>query len=90
MIVYSALTRKACIDPTSVFVIRYWNPVVRKCQYMSFDVGLVKNKGRWVVGEEKLKHAISEKIKATLDTYKMTNEPDIINYPAWYRDYKKT
>ena len=82
MIGYSALTRKACIDPTSIFVIRCVNN--GKCVFKSFDVGLEKCKGRWVVNVEKFRNAICEKIKAECDVRDTNMQShEGINFPTW-------
>jgi len=83
MIGYSALTRKACADPNKIFVIVYWNKDKESNDYKSFDVGLSKVKGRWMVDENKFNRAIAEKIKAAEDSNKLGKTHIQINYPDW-------
>ena len=83
MIGYSALTTKACAYAGDIFVISYWNKEKRSIDYRSFDVGLVKIKGRWMVDEQKLRMAISEKILAARQTNRMEKTKIHINTPDW-------
>ena len=81
MIGYSALTRKACVDPSKIFVIVYWNKNKNTNEYKSFDVGLTKMKGRWVVDKTKFNAAVAEKIKAAEDSNKLGKTNIQIHYP---------
>lgn len=83
MIGYSALTRKACTTPNKIFVIVYWNKDKESNDYRSFDVGLTKVKGRWVVDENKFNMAVAEKIKAAEDSNRLGKTQIQINYPDW-------
>lgn len=82
MIGYSALTRKACISPDKIFVIMYWDNEKKTYMYQSFDVGLKKIKGRWMVDRQKIYFAIGEKIKAAEDSNRFGKTDFIINYPV--------
>lgn len=83
MIGYSALTRKACTIPNKIFVVMYWDLDKESNDYISFDVGLKKVKGRWMVEKLKFKDAIIEKIKAAEDSNKLDKTNIRINYPVW-------
>lgn len=84
MIGYSALTRKACVEPDKIFVIVYWNMDNNTKDYKSFDVGLEKVNGRWVVCEEKFRLAVTEKIKAAEDSNRLGKTNIQIQYPEWF------
>lgn len=88
MIGYSALTKKANTDPTKVFVIVYWNEDKEANDYKSFDVGLKKEKGRWVVDRHLFDIALSEKIKAAEDSNRLDKTKLMINYPDKYKEEK--
>lgn len=83
MIGYSALTRKACADPGKIFVIVYWNKDKESNDYRSFDVGLKKVKGRWMVDRAKFNIAVAEKIKAAEDSNRLGKTNIQIKYPEW-------
>jgi hypothetical protein len=83
MIGYSALTRKACTEPNKIFVIVYWNVDTESNNYISFDVGLKKVNGRWVVERLKFNAAMIEKIKATEDSNRLKKTKIQIQYPVW-------
>lgn len=83
MIGYSALTRKACSDPNKIFVIVYWNKDTESNEYKSFDVGLDKVKGRWMVDTVKFHAAVIEKIKAAEDSNRAGKTKIRIIYPYW-------
>jgi hypothetical protein len=81
MIGYSALTRKARISPCNIFVIPYCRAGADFVEYRSFDVGLKKSRGRWVVDESMFDIAIAEKIK-TMECSNMLGKTNIcIDYP---------
>lgn len=80
MIGYSALTRKACITPNKIFVIFIWN-TGKPDSYRSFDVGLKKVKGRWMVNKDKFDTAVAEKIKATESSNRLGKTKIQIHYP---------
>lgn len=84
MIGYSALTRKANINPDEIFVIVYWDDEKNTECYRSFDVGLKKEMGRWVVNKNKFEKAVIEKIKAVEDTNRMGKTNIKIHYPQYY------
>jgi hypothetical protein len=83
MIGYSALTRKACTDSSKIFVIVYWNEDKESNDYKSFDVGLNKVKGRWMVDRVKFQAAVTEKINAAEDSNRIGKTKIKIIYPDW-------
>lgn len=85
MIGYSALTRKACITPDRIFVIRYWNERDEE-SYRMFDVGLIKLNGRWVVDLDKFNSAMAEKIRVAEENIRKGRSDIKIRYPAVQTD----
>jgi hypothetical protein len=83
MIGYSALTRKACIDSSKIFVIVYWNEDKASNDYKAFDVGLNKVSGRWMVDRVKFYAAVVEKINAAEDSNRIGKTKIQIIYPDW-------
>ena len=86
MIGYSALTRKASINPGKIFVILYWVENKRGVQYKEFDVGLKKVDSRWVVDSNKFKMALIEKIKEVENSNRLGKTRIDIKYPDWLSD----
>ena len=85
MIGYSALTRKACTVPDQIFVIAYWDKSKDLIEYKSFEVGLKKTNGRWMVDIEKFKYAVIEKINAVEYNNEIGKANVQINYPVWVK-----
>lgn len=83
MIGYSALTRKACDDPGKIFVIVYWDKDKESNDYKSFDVGLNKVNGRWMVDRVKFHVAVAEKLKSVEDSNILGKTKIQIRYPDW-------
>jgi hypothetical protein len=81
MIGYSALTRKARISPDSIFVISYSKAGADFVEYRSFDVGLKKSRGRWMVDEDMFDIAVAEKIKTMECSNRLGKTNICINYP---------
>ena len=86
MIGYSALTRKACINPEKIFVIVYWDTYSGANNYKSFNVGLQKIRGRWVVDENRFRMALYEKIKAMEECNRIKKTDIRIRYPVWFTE----
>lgn len=84
MIGYSALTRKACADPSTIFVMVYWNDKKRSVSTKAFDVHLKKNAGRWTLDKRLFRAAITEKIIAAERINDLGRKQIQIKYPAWY------
>jgi hypothetical protein len=82
MVGYSTLTRKACTSPDKIFAIVYWDIDMGSNCYRTFDVGLEKIKGRWVVNRLKFNTAIIEKIKTVEDYIRLGKTQVTIQYPT--------
>ena len=81
MIKYSKLIKKACMYPDKIFVIMFWDDDTKSNEYRSFDVGLKKINGRWVVDDAKFDTAVTEKILAVEDINRHCKTCIPIRYP---------
>lgn len=81
MLGYSTLTRKARNGPDEIFSIARWDNDAKSFNFIAFDIGLKKIKGRWIVDERKLKTAIREKILAAEESNNLGITNITINYP---------
>jgi hypothetical protein len=86
MISYSALTRKANKKPTRIFGSIHVSFSADGCAIYNrfYDVGLRKEKSRWVVDKSKFRKALHCKITAIEEIFKEKNITIEINYPVWY------
>lgn len=83
MIGYSALTRKACNDPTAIFVVAYWDDEKKTMMHQSLDVGLRKRSGRWLLNKESFRDALTKKINYIEDSNTVGKTNINICYPEW-------
>lgn len=88
MISYSALTRKACKNPSRIFGVVQLSvsEQIFTVYNKYYNVDLKKIGGRWVLDEKKFKIAIIDKIKSIefINANKNTNL--VIHYPEWYAE----